>query len=542
VKNVIVGNFNDNKTNSVKVYQKDRLIKDMSVQIENSLELGWNRRDIWVITNFPFVHKGIGSIQFILNEDCLTGSKMFAMRELFRHGMVNDIIWIHDLDVWQNTSFNLPCDLKKCGICEYSRAKFNGGSMFFQNSAKEIVDTICQHLEENHQAREEPTLDLFFKGQLKNEITILNYTFNVGCSGFVKRWGRATKPISAVHFHPTNRIAWDTMTRDRNGVGEPCVSGRLKDLFIRHYEEDIKLYNYDDKKSPFEVRDKAVSEERAERTKSMLKDINKLIDIDDDLCEDVETSYREPEKENKIEDVPGNNYEKLKNIDLIDAFRELLLTSGASVRSISKFIYEKVGLRLNVGKLNINDKKVRNCWGGVKMTQYPDEMAKLLYFIFVNKDFIKSYLEIGVDRGGSFFVIDSFLRAIYPEGVRSLAIDVKDKIIRKSGFAEYANGKSEIEFKMIDSGKLNLEEKFDLCFIDGDHSYEGVKRDWECVKDHVKIILFHDVAFKRCGVPKFWDEVSKLYERNFLFCNENLNEFPVSLGIGGVTNDPNIIF
>lgn len=53
--------------------------------------------------------------------------------------------------------------------------------------------------------------------------------------------------------------------------------------------------------------------------------------------------------------------------------------------------------------------------------------------------------------------------------------------------------------------------KIDLLFIDGSHTYEGVKADYELYGPLVKhLIVFHDVhgITKRCsGVNPLWDEV-----------------------------------
>lgn len=45
----------------------------------------------------------------------------------------------------------------------------------------------------------------------------------------------------------------------------------------------------------------------------------------------------------------------------------------------------------------------------------------------------------------------------------------------------------------------NWTQPIDLLFIDGDHSYEGVKRDWDLFTPHVKpfgLVLFHDTTWE----------------------------------------------
>jgi len=71
------------------------------------------------------------------------------------------------------------------------------------------------------------------------------------------------------------------------------------------------------------------------------------------------------------------------------------------------------------------------------------------------------------------------------------------------------------------------DNKVDFIFIDADHSYEGVKKDFEMYSLLVRkggIIAFHDIipdyytkyGIKTYswsgGVPKFWNEVKEKYE------------------------------
>lgn len=62
-------------------------------------------------------------------------------------------------------------------------------------------------------------------------------------------------------------------------------------------------------------------------------------------------------------------------------------------------------------------------------------------------------------------------------------------------------------------------KKLDALFIDGDHSYSGVKRDFEIYAPLVRkggLVAFHDIAEhpaeRHCEVSRFWAEVKTEYE------------------------------
>lgn len=79
--------------------------------------------------------------------------------------------------------------------------------------------------------------------------------------------------------------------------------------------------------------------------------------------------------------------------------------------------------------------------------------------------------------------------------------------IRRNSHSE----KAETEFQKILKG-----EELDLLFIDGDHTYEGVKEDYLRYSKYVKkggFIIFHDIVHHSqvldCQVDKFWNELKE---------------------------------
>ena len=139
----------------------------------------------------------------------------------------------------------------------------------------------------------------------------------------------------------------------------------------------------------------------------------------------------------------------------------------------------------------------------------------------------KRILEIGVCHGGTLLFWQEigeqvigldYLKVRYPERSESAlgtTGDIPDARFDLSR-VQFVNGDSHAPATLEYIKELMPE--IDLLFIDGDHSYEGVKQDWEMYSPLVRaggIVGFHDIAYGRNRNPesiiksgKVFDEIS----------------------------------
>jgi len=82
------------------------------------------------------------------------------------------------------------------------------------------------------------------------------------------------------------------------------------------------------------------------------------------------------------------------------------------------------------------------------------------------------------------------------------------------------------------------DEKLDFLFIDGDHTYEGVKIDFETYSQLVRpdgLIVFHDIAHTTnlaVGVPRFWQETRKTHRTQEIIADENQSGAGIGIIVG----------
>ena len=162
----------------------------------------------------------------------------------------------------------------------------------------------------------------------------------------------------------------------------------------------------------------------------------------------------------------------------------------------------------------------------IKTSQIPEEISQLLQILKERKP--KTILEIGTANGGTLFLFsriasdDATLISIdlpggrFGGGYPIWKIPLYKSFARKDQKIYLIRGDSHNQETLEKVKNILNDKKIDFLFIDGDHTYEGVKRDFEVYSSHVKkgnIIGFHDIVDgpeKHVGgVPKFWKEIKE---------------------------------
>jgi cephalosporin hydroxylase len=147
-----------------------------------------------------------------------------------------------------------------------------------------------------------------------------------------------------------------------------------------------------------------------------------------------------------------------------------------------------------------------------------------LYKEIIKKEKRENVLEIGTLKGATALFFNRFFDNVY-------SID---------NIKRY-DGEKEFNFILGDThliGTLDkvhaLKRKFDLIMIDGDHTYSGVRMDFENYCQFANdgcMIVFHDILISKwhinqhCEVGKYWNEIKDNFKHKEICYRGDLVEF-----------------
>jgi len=165
------------------------------------------------------------------------------------------------------------------------------------------------------------------------------------------------------------------------------------------------------------------------------------------------------------------------------------------------------------------------CDGFLRPIQIEEELLQLLEQ--VRRIRPRTVLEIGTSMGGTLYL---WTRLSQPDAL-IISVDLPGgkfgggySSLRTPIYRSFARHRQSLHLLRADSHSpatfetlrsLLAGAPLDFLFIDGDHTYEGVRKDWEMYSPLVRngIIAFHDIAaiYHDTQVKQLWDEVKTAY-------------------------------
>jgi len=189
----------------------------------------------------------------------------------------------------------------------------------------------------------------------------------------------------------------------------------------------------------------------------------------------------------------------------------------------SKDVIEKIEEHFNKSVGSSAEGAVQDAFALGMVQNYSEILEAARFFKQLG---VTDFIEIGTDQGGTF----SIWSKLSDDGVR-ISVDLphgaygqagydvrrRDRILTELGSQVHMlHGSSHDQGMKDQVSKILDGKKVDFLFIDGDHSYEGVRQDYEMYREFVKPggwIGFHDISdteFHRsanCRVDRLWSEL-----------------------------------
>ena len=136
--------------------------------------------------------------------------------------------------------------------------------------------------------------------------------------------------------------------------------------------------------------------------------------------------------------------------------------------------------------------------------QTPNQIAKAL--VYLSEFEINSFLEVGVFQGGNFIFMAEYLRRFNPD-IQCTGIDPTNYLNKQ--IYSIINSEDWLTFIPVTSDEME-KKKFDLVFIDGEHTGGWPEKDYNNVGRFAKICMMHDIQETTCpDAVDFWKTLKK---------------------------------
>lgn len=223
------------------------------IQIDNSLDLGWKKDEILLVTNFPYSYNGVNSYQIgdIYYDFDLAASKLPAMIHLIKNSTIDSqsLYWCHDFDAFELNRIDEPelgLNHHNLGLVPYFyKPEWSFSSVFFKRGAVSIFELIDSTTKKYPRIsrNNEKTLAWLIKHDLikKESFVELNTTYNIAKRCLKTVYEAADKPIRVIHFRPSDPK--DAMMPDsalnmfmygKNRLKIAIMNDRLTQVFTHH--------------------------------------------------------------------------------------------------------------------------------------------------------------------------------------------------------------------------------------------------------------------------------------------------------------------
>lgn len=224
------------------------------IQIDNSLDLGWKREDLLLVTDFPWEYNGVKSLVVpdgLYYDFDKNANKARVVVYLFQQGRIEpgQLYWCHDFDAYELnriTEAELELNGFDLGLVHYFyKPEWCFSNFFFKRGGLDVLELLDRTIRARpwHSRNNEKTLTWLIK---HNNIDPKRYkkldvTYNIAKRYLERIYRKAQKPLKVLHFRPSDPkdermsdTALNMFMYGKNSLGIPLINERLIHIFHYH--------------------------------------------------------------------------------------------------------------------------------------------------------------------------------------------------------------------------------------------------------------------------------------------------------------------